>query len=225
MQKILELSTTLLAATLGLWFYKGLNGFHRFIFWQVIVYLVIDSVAIIVEDPKKDNGWVYTLQIPVETALLFFAAQSYFGGRRSRNVLIALFGLVMSILFIDWFCFVNITGLAHHALILQYIITAGVFVALLYSVFMHTNNKRLNAPYILTAVGSVLYFLGTVPYLCLMFYFHGQDPEANNELFMLIILSLGLLRYLLTAIAFVLAGQRVIRGKEEFVEQINNDQV
>jgi hypothetical protein len=209
-QIVLDLFTALLASAIGLIVFRRLNLFYRLLLLQVIIYVVIDSIASaigLISKNTYNNSWLYNVLIFIETSLLFAAAQAYFKSDTSKKVLLLFFGCFLIVFFADVFYLTDFRNFAYHAAITEGLFITGIYITLLYFQFMKKAHIFLTAPIILASVGMVLYFAGTIPDLCLVTYFQKIDPHLNQELFQNIVVVLGDVRYLFIALAFWGAGR------------------
>ena len=209
-QILLDLSTTLLAFGMGLMVFRKLERFYRILFFQVLIYLLVDLVASRVIG--INNGWLYNVLILIETGLLLFAAQACFNTNQRKWILLAVYGGFLTVFLADVFFFTGIMNFAYHAAIAEGIILTGVYLFLLYIQLKQKIDNSSKA-IIIASIGMVLYFAATVPYLGVMFYVHQSDVSLSKELFNNIVVVLALVRYLFIAIAFFIAGKKQVINK------------
>lgn len=204
MKQVLELFTTFLAVGVGLALFRKLDRFHRLIFFQVTIFLLLDLFSLTLDN----NNWLYNIQIPIETALLFSAALTYFESTGSKRVLLILFTVFLIVYILDIIYFTGIMSFAYHAAIAEGFLITLVYTILLYVHLMNKKTGSANAALIMASIGMIIYFACTIPYLCVMFYFQGLDPVGNDRIFVYIIVSMASLRYLFIAIAFFINGRK-----------------
>ncbi len=198
---IIDLSTTLLAAGIGLVLYRNLRSFHRLVLWQVLLYLVTDIFAITV---PVYNVMAFNVLIIMETALLTWA-----GALVLKTDIRPRWFVFAWLLFFAVYVYDHLFtgGFYYHAAITQGLLLTVVYLLVLWK-GLHLRVTDYNKWSVnLLALGMVLYYACSVPYLSLMFKVQRVDPVLNRTLFQYIIVLLASLRYLLIAIAFVFAGQ------------------
>ncbi len=198
-QFLIDIITTVLAFIIGIVMYKKMNLFYRLLFVQIIVYLLVQSAAFFI---SNHNNWLFNLFIPIETLLLLASAYYYFNLKSARRLLILIFLTFMLVYLLDLFLWLGFNTFAFHAAIVEGIAISGVYLFIFYFQF-HTNAPN-NWPLLFVCIGHVLYFMCSVPYLSILFYFQNKNPILNRELFVYIVLLLAQIRYLFLAIAFFL---------------------
>jgi hypothetical protein len=208
-QKLLDLSTTIIAFVIGLLAYKRLDRFHRLLFFQVFIYLIMDSYACTL---KGDNSWVYNLLMLMETTLLILAAKAYFG--RNNMWLIILWCVFLIVFFLDNFYLDKDTKFAFHGAIIEGLVFTFVYTIIIYTHVIKRKNTFLLSPVLWSSIGMVLYFACSVPYICMMFHFQKLDAVLNKLLFNQIIVVLGLGRYLCIAIAFFISNYNFLESNK-----------
>jgi len=199
-----ELCTTILAAACGIMMFPKLNTFYRLLLLQVLIYLAGDSLA----SQVNNNGWCYNILILMETPLLLIMAQAYFATLRSKLVLFFSFLIfltvyVASIPQLDKF---REQPLNIYAIVTEGVLFTIVCLIMLYQEFFKLKSMREKLPVIMVALGMLIYFAGSTPYLSMIVHIQAIDPKANLQLFFEIIIFLGEIRYLFIAIAFFLTG-------------------
>ncbi len=203
-QILLDLSTTLLAFSIGVLVFKRLERFYRLLFFQVFTYLLVDGIALTI---PFNNGWLFNAFIPIETALLLLAAQAYYNTSKSKQLLLILFGFFLMVFLADIFFFTGIIHFAYHAAIAEGILLTCVYITVLYFQLMKKMDNS-NIALVMASIGMVLYFACSVPYLCVLFYFQTLDPIFNQKLFQNIIVVLAIVRYFFIAIAFFIVKRK-----------------
>lgn len=202
-QILLDLSTTVLAILTGILAYGKLPVFYRILFFQALAYLIIDVCAI----TYSNNGVLYNAGMVVESGLLFFAAHTFFHTRTSKYVLLLLYSGFLSVLLFD-FCFSGIKAFAVHAYITSGVFITGIYLCILFLHFHHHVRGYITLPLLLSCIGILIFFAGMVPYLSMMPYLQELDAGLSQKLFKYTVLLMGILRYLLVAIAFMLLGKQ-----------------
>lgn len=192
----LSTATTILAIAAGLFAYKDLPVFYRILFFQAFTYLVIDSYAI----TYHHNALSYNVEMIFEFSFLFLASSLYFKTRVRRVILSTIF--LVFVLSCLYEISLNPNQLAYHTYILGGISITVIYLSILFFHFYENNDQYYRPALALTCLATVTYFACTIPYLSMMYILQNQDAESNKELFNLIIVSLGRVRYFLLAIAF-----------------------
>lgn len=206
-QIIIEQSTTILALSAGLVVFKRLSLFYYLLLLQVLIYWLIDTWALTI---GNGNGWIYNLFMPIESAILFIAAQVYFKAVRSKRILFFLFFLFLSVFIGNILYLDDFLQLASYASVTQGILLLGIYCAILFFQFMEKKNGFHNLAVILASAGMVFYYGVTIPYLCALPYLNSKEDIHNLELFQSIVLQSAHLRYFLIAIAFLLARHNFV---------------
>ena len=198
--KLLPLSTAIAALIVGLAVYKHLIKFYRLLFFQVLIYLLIDCLSI---PFMPNNSWVLNIFVPMETALLFAAAQIYFDSTKSKYLLLLIYSLFVVIYLLDLIFITGINKFVYHAAIAEGICISVLYIIILYIQF----NRRFSLPLTFACLGLILYFACSIPYISTLFYFQKIDPILNQKLFQYIIVLLAHVRYSFIALAFFLVGK------------------
>jgi len=199
---LLSLSSAILALGVGLIVYKRLAKFYRLLFFQVLVYLILDCISI---PFMPHNSWVINILVPAETALLFAAAQAYFNTSKSKYLLLLLYGVFFTVYLFDVLFFTGMNGFAYHASIAEGVLAAGIYITILYCQLDKGINVFDSWPVTFICLGMAVYFAGSIPYLSTLFYFDKKDPVLNLRLFQNIIGLLAHVRYVCLALGFYLA--------------------
>lgn len=197
-QILMDLSTTILAILIGILAYRKLPAFYRVLFFQALAYLIIDSYAV----THRNNGQAYNIGIIFEVSLVFLASAFYFKTKNSRFLLLGLFLIFLLLFVFDIYSFPK--QFAYRAYITGGITITGIYLTILFFHFLGKKDNYHTSSLVLTCVGIVMYFACMVPYLSMMNNLQQQNAESNKELFKLIIVTLGLLRYFLIALAFLM---------------------
>jgi hypothetical protein len=176
-----------------------MNLFYRLLFAHITLYLLVQCVVFFIQ---YNNNWLFNIFLPIETALLLVSADYYFNLKFARRILVSIFSFFLLIYSFDVFLWLGINTFAFHAAIVEGIAVAGVYLYIFYLQFQ--TKATYNWPLLLVCLGHVLYFISSIPYLSVLFYFQASHPILNRELFIYIILLLAQVRYLLLAIAFFL---------------------
>jgi len=199
-----ELYTAILALIIGLVLFKNLTRFYRILFLQVFIYVVADIIAVSV----GENGLVFNVLMPFETALLLLAAQAYFNSSNSKLILSLLYLIFLASFFTDIYFRTGISVLATYASSVQGFLISGVYITILFFYFMKKKIKRFDISLSVSCIGLLIYFAPGAPYLSLIWYIQDFDPNLNEKLFIFIVVFLASIRYLCIAIAFYIAGTR-----------------
>ncbi len=197
-QILMDLSTTILAILIGLLAYRKLPAFYRVLFFQALAYLIIDSYAV----TYPNNGQAYNIEMIFEFSLLFLASALYFKTKNSRILISGLF-LIFLLLFV-FDVYSSPKQFANRAYIAGGVLITGIYLAILFFHFLGKKDNYHTSALVLTCLGIVIYFACAAPYLSMISYFQKQSPQSNKELFNLIVVTLGRVRYLLIALAFLM---------------------
>jgi hypothetical protein len=214
-QILLDLSTVIFSFGTGVLFYKKLNWYCKWLFYHVAAYLTIEVFAVTV---SLANGLVYNIFMPIETLLLLLAAFTYPKLKRIRTALFFLVGTFLLIYFADIFFIIGWKNFCYHAAIVQGLVLAITYMALVYFWFRQKGHNTEKIFVILSGSGMILYFACGIPYLGMMFYLQKLDPGMNSELFQKIVVQLAKLRYLLVGISFLVAGWRTKKEKSQAIQ-------
>jgi len=190
---ILDLFTPALAVGIGLFYFKRLNRFNKLLFFQTLIYLVVDGVVVM----QQDNESVYNILITIEMGLILLAVGSLFDSKKMRNILQGSYLMFLTVLMVDiilrgFFVFVR------DASIVQGLLLTFILLYVLYTEFM--GEKRWSI--IFACIGMVLYFACYVPCLSIMFYLQELNPELNQKLFQYLVVLPQVIRYFFVAGAF-----------------------
>jgi hypothetical protein len=201
---LISLSSAIVALWIGFFAYKKLSIFYQLLFFQVLVYVILDCISV---PFMPHNSWIINLLVPVETALLFTAAHSYFNTSKSKYVLLGIYILFFAVYLLDIGCLTGVNNFAFHASIAEGVLATGIFISVLYFQLDQGMNAFNSWPITFICLGMVLYFAGSIPYLSTLFYFNRKDPVLNLKLFHNIIGLLAHVRYIGLALGFYLAAK------------------
>jgi hypothetical protein len=200
-QVIIDLSTTILAAGIGLAVYRKIDLPYKIIFWQVVLYLGFDTLGIAF---SPDNVAVYNFFMPIETALLTASAWLMLRTQYKHWLFTAGYAL-----FIAVYIFTFEAGrFSVKASITEGLILSVFYLLVLFSVLQKRISHQVAVSHTLVSLGMVLYFACSVPFLSTLYYIRDNHPLLGKDLFRYIIILLALLRYLLIAIGFLFAVPR-----------------
>lgn len=147
------------------------------------------------------NTLVYNMFMPIEVALLVYAAFVLVGNNLNRWVFLAAYALFLLV-----FLWELAPGIfAYRSAMLEGLILTAIYILVLYNVLQKRIEKENALAAGLASLGMVLYFACTIPYLSILYYFQKTNPLVNKELFRYIIVFLALLRYFLIAASFLVA--------------------
>ena len=207
MQQLLELLTPSLALILGLAFFKRFNSFYKVLLYQVFAYVIIDCAAIIVQLLGYDNNnWLFNIVMPIEVGFLLLMVYKYFSSLISQRILLFLYSVFLFVFLIDITLVNGIQFLANYAACLEGGIISGVCIGILYSHFLLKRNNRIDYGIVIASIGMLLYFAGTIPFLGMIIYMQRNNITDADNIFTIIIIPLGSLRYLLITVSFLITG-------------------
>ncbi len=187
----------------GLVFFRQYNAVFIRIFFQVAFGLfVIELLAFL----YKPNHWIYNIQIPIETGLLLSAAMAYLG-KKSKTWLLILFGVFFLIYLVDVLCISGLESLCVNGYVASGIVLVITFLYLIYTMFIQRKLVPVNTPLVIVSLAIVIYFGCLIPYISLSNYLNNHHPELNKVIYYIVVYTFGILRYLLLAIAFIIAGR------------------
>lgn len=200
-QVLIDLSTTILAALLGLLLGKHLTLFYKLLLGQVLLYLVTDLIGIAMH-PR--NTQVYNLFVPVEMGILMAASWTIL----KRSFAVWAFVSAYVVFLLVYLFEVSSETFAYRSAIAQGFILTGAYLLVLYKVLQKEMPEENRLAVSLASTGMILYFACTIPYLSILYYFQKTNPEWNKELFRYIIVFLALVRYFMIAASFVVAYRK-----------------
>lgn len=200
---LLDLLPMALAIVTGLLAYKKLPSFYRILFYQVLIFTVIDLLAATI---RGNNAWVFNISMNIEIGLIFLASSIYFNTIKSRLIISLLF-LIFALCFIIDVQILGSINFAEHAYIIGGILITGAYLTILSFHFFEQKDKYNTPALVLACAGVVLYFAGIEPYVSIMLHSNELDPESSTKLFKMIIVTLGHLRYFLLALSFLVLGR------------------
>lgn len=168
--------------------------FHRLILAQVVLYLIADIIAF---SNKMINPQIFNAYMLVEAVLVIWA---FFWDAKNQVVqrlylgLLGLFGIVFAI------DLATMNGFFLHAAIAEGMILTVVTLHWLQNhFFTGGEGQKGGSP---LAIGLLLYFACTIPYLSIMLFLQKSDASVNRTLFQNIVLVAAHARYILVAIGF-----------------------
>ena len=203
-QILIDLSSTIIATSIGIMVLKKIRPFYKLLLLQVILYLIVDSIAA----NMKNNAWIYNLYMPIEVMLLLIAAKHHLIIHKSKLILKIIFGIYFMIFMMDILLFTGLEKFAYHGAIIEGIIITGVFLTILYFHLIKRGSTKIDGALVLSSIGIILYFGATIPDLALIFYLQKINPSLNQMLFRNIVVTLASIRYLFIAISFYIEAQR-----------------
>lgn len=197
-QILMDLSTTVLAILIGILAYRKLPVFYRILFFQALAYLLIDCYAA----TYRNNEQAFNLEITIEISLVFLASSIYFKTKTSRLIISGLFLIFLLLFIFDIYSFPN--RVANHAYIIAGIFITGIYLAILFYHFLGKKDNYHTSALVLTCLGTAIYFACMVPYMSMLYKLQDENAKSNQELFQLIVITLGHVRYFLVALAFLI---------------------
>ncbi|MES2132211.1 MAG: hypothetical protein V4506_07655 [Bacteroidota bacterium] len=200
---LIDLSPMFIAILIGMLVYKKLPVFYRILFFQVLIFTVVDIYGTTI---PINNVLVYNISMIIEINLFFLAAYTYFNSIASKRMMFIFCSLFISLFLFD-ICYSGMHQLAKHAYIAGGILITGTYITILYYHFIKRDDKYNTLSLVLVSVGSIIYFAGMVPYLSIMDYFQKKDPIFNKVLFQYLMVIPGSIRYLCIAMAFFFLGK------------------
>jgi hypothetical protein len=193
--------TIILSLFAGIFWYRKLNLACRLFFWQLLLYFVVEVVAIYYASLNNVNGLIFNLQILPESILILMAGAAILKNKPRQP-----FWIAFAALLIVWVIDYTIKGTFgiyfHFAGIAQGFILTATSLFILFRLFYSVDSNQNNKAFIPILVGLMIYSAATIPYLSLMFFFNENVMETSRTLFRIIVMGLAGLRYLLYGVGF-----------------------
>jgi hypothetical protein len=209
---ITELSCIAFTLLSGILTLCSLDRFLKILLLQVSVWALFYGLGHIITGVQAacgepiDNQWLMNIHLAAETGLLLFAVRFLLDNSPFRKL-----PLLIAAVFCAIFFYQGIT--AGFGVYLHYADLAacsGISLLLILALFAGDTSQNSVARR-LACIGMLIYFGCSVPYVALMSYLEKNDPAVNTFLYHLISDVAANLRYLLLAIAFVIAARRAKR--------------
>lgn len=198
---LLESTPQLLVFLVGLFLIKDLAWSYRFVYLQIIVSLITDTLAYEYIKTHPSNEVIYNVYLILEVVLLTAAFLSAYPDSRSRNF--ARFTLpVYTTIAVIWQVFRESPNLNFQLLSLGFIIIACL--NLLYIIHPQIEKSPLKNPMLIISFGMLIYFMGVTPFFVSREFMLSQNPEMADTLFSYINNSLMIVRYSAYLIAFLI---------------------
>jgi len=200
----------MIALAAGIYARRRLDLFHRLILLQLVVfapvyiggYLITSYQA--ARDLPQNNVWIYNLYFPIECAILITAALQLTTSKRIRTT--AWLGYAFFFIIFFWQLAANggIYSFANFGVAAQAFVLVGLYLAILFQKFRTPQFTVKSFPGFAVCLGIALYFGCIVPYFTMMNYLNAHNPEMSATLFYLINGIMSNVRYLGTALSFIL---------------------
>jgi hypothetical protein len=204
-----DLATTILAVSTGIIFYKKMNQFCKIFLCQAALYLLVDLLAA----NNGKNAWIYNLYIPIETALLFFAAQTEFNTKKSKQFLSILYLIFLFIYIPELIKVKGTSDLVYISVLTEYLFVTGIYAFLLYIRLNPAVSNKINISVVTISFGLIIYCGGCIPYLAAIKELMHINMLLSKDMFQVIVVLLGALRYLMLAIGYCLLGREIVYKK------------
>ncbi|HTA82402.1 MAG TPA: hypothetical protein VK783_05710 [Bacteroidia bacterium] len=205
MIKILnEFTGVTIALLAGIYTFKYMNLLYRIFFFQSLSYLLILLLSYAVQSiPRMQhrNEWLFNSYMPIETGLLTWCGYEFFRHRKEKIVIWIGYAIFLILLLCELFI-KGIWEFSNHGYIAESFLIVMVYLGIIYFLLTNQNKTWKHSPELWIALGLILYFGCTLPYLSLLKYLEVSYPKANIYLFRLITVGLANLRYLLLAYGF-----------------------
>lgn len=199
---VIDLLTTVAAIFVGTVVYKKMNTFYKSQFYYTILYLLVDIVSL----TFNNNAWIFNLLIFAETCMMFFAVNSLkvLTNKRYSPVLLLMLGLFTLTYFTEIIWQETFKKSVFVAMLSSAVMLSGIFIHVLYKQLSERVEGKINLPLVIICSGLVIYFSTTVPMLALLKTSQTEEMKSLQSAFQIIVVNAATLRYLLTAIGFIL---------------------
>jgi hypothetical protein len=216
LQIINEELSQLLALAAGLYAFRSLSLFARGLFAQLLVWMLFYVASYMLtsyqeaHEQTTNNQLLFNIHMPLEAALLSFAAWRFFSPGLSRRLVVVsyVFFLVIYALLLrvkGWQVFNHLGSVAEALLI------TALYAALLFRMLRIRSWRA--SPELWACLGLLVFFACNVPYFSMFDYLNTYRPTLSLRLFNLINDDLANVRYLSLAFSFWMA-RRLARSKE-----------
>lgn len=202
----------LLACLLGIVFLRSLNTFYRIILLSALFALFIFCFSWLLTEvqfyafTRRHNHWVFNLAMPIDTALLSAAGIVSLHASQMKRVIMAGYSL-FAITYALQVYLQGFNNFANYAASIAGLLIVGIYMVILFRLLRKNTPLTSILPDCFICTALILYFAGIIPYLNYM-YFIQQFGEARLKVYNIIVLNLGNIRYLCTALAFVLYARQ-----------------
>lgn len=206
---IAESAFYFIALLAGIYAYRYLPPFFRLILLQVglncanytLTYAITIYNRHMGTHAGENNHWLFNIYLILECTLLL-AASCYLLQRWLRRYLIAGYGIFL-LVFLYQVATAGFRSFAFYAACVEGILVVVAYLPILYLRFTMPGTIWYKDAYSWTAPGMVLYFACFIPYISMFGFLQRHSPVLFVRLYT-IILVLENLRYLFTAIGFLL---------------------
>ncbi len=185
------------------------NDFFRMLLLQVIVFgLMIIATNVLsayntFHNTQISNRSILNVHVGIEAILLFKAAFYFLKSTLEKRIAQSLFGIfVFTWLF--QLIYLGLGSLNDTADLMACITLTLVYSMVLFKCIKMNRGKWWASPEILTIIGMLAYFAGSVPFVSMMSYLSKNEPKLYFLLFNIINSGLANTRYLLLFISFFL---------------------
>lgn len=211
---VIESFTAVLALIAGLLVFRRMNLFCRLLFFQLLSWLVLYTIAYMVTERQKylhlplNNQWVFNIYLFVEASFLFGAASVFFKERFIRLTLLLCYVFFM----LFFFTAISLNGFlefSSYALSLESILLIIVYILILYKVIISGSAGTSKSTEIWISVGLVLFLACNLPYFSMFNYLNKYDLALSQKLHASITQIFSHLRYLFLAIGFLMIKKQI----------------
>ena len=200
----------LAAAVCGVTALPRLSTFYRLLLLQVLLCIIVDTYAHALSHLGRENGYVYDSFMLPEVVLLLLSAQACFGSTRSRRVLLLVFFIFITAYITNLYYIWGKTPFpfANYAAVTEGLIFACISLFMLYAEFIKREDIRSRLPVMLVALGLLVYFAISIPYLGNIERLLSKDLVQDRKLFLILVVACSAVRYGLIAAAFCMVAYR-----------------
>jgi hypothetical protein len=205
---VFHLITGLIAGLFALLTFRKLDTFSRLIAVQVFISCLVELAGWQFRLHGQKNIWLYNCYMLVEFTLLFVATSLHF--RKS------LHPRMIATLILYWSCwsfeiwYNRISTFAVHTYVIGAIILMVCYFIVLYK-SAWSRNSLFNQSLFWFAIGVLLFFGCSIPYLSMYDYIAENSSRHQLELLANLMKLLAQFRYLCTVIAFIVVFREVKR--------------
>lgn len=216
--KIFVFFFLLITIIFGIKSFKNSNKFFKSLLIQTILYAILTIGVIGMKyyfsqlDIQFSNIIYVNMFVGVEAIILFVAALYILVNRTERIISIAL-GTLFVFAFIFQLLYFGPNASNDLADVIACISLTAVYALVLNRVIRLNKKEWWKSPEILTTIGMLLYFAGSVPFVAMSNYLAKNATDLYVLLFYIINDGLANVRYLLLALSFILIYRA--RGKNQ----------
>ncbi len=167
---------------------------------------------------RIDNLIFINFHTGVEAILLFIGAFSALKSNLEKGIFYTLFGIFL-IFWLFHLIFLGPYDTSDMSDLAACITLMLTFTILLFRQISYSKIRWLKSPEILTTMGILLYFAGSVPFVAMTNYIAKNDVDLYILMYYFINVGLANLRYLLLALSFYLIWKHKGKNLIDFTEQ------